>query len=160
MKKIRLMLTMVALCISMVAAADLYEPKFSQTAGWEDFDYFYLSPKMLAMMPDGGMSKELYGLSNGKLKLVEVVRTKWFGKKKELNNIVESLVKEKGMERISFQKKDKVTFIWYVDGDDKGNVKRILVIRKKNWDDNFKAIYMVGNLTTDDIKTMFEAANK
>ena len=115
---------------------------------------------MLAMMPDGGMSKELYGLSNGKLKLVEVVRTKWNGKKKELTNIVENLVKEKGMERISFQKKNNVTFIWYVDGDDKGNVKRILVIRKKSWDDNFKAIYMVGNLTTEDIKTMFEAANK
>ncbi len=158
MNKLKFFLSFILLIatIPVAGASDSPQPKFSKVYHWNDFEYLLLTPEILEMMPDKLSAKELSGISASKLKLVEIVKTPWHGKSKEVRELVKSLVDEPGWQQVSVQKRNNNTTLWYIKKGGGDKIKEILVLKYTNWDSGFDAMYLVGNLTTADLKTLFK----
>lgn len=158
MHRIRLILGLLlfSMVLPTMAATDSPTPKFSAVYNWNNFEYTLLTPEILELMPDKISEKDLGGIPASKLKLVEIVKTQWHGKSKDLKEIVKSVTSEPGWTQVSVQKKENNNTIWYIKKGGGDKIREILILKYSNWDSGFYALYLVGSMTTEDLKKLFK----
>lgn len=165
-------------------ANNITKPMFAKAQKWDGFDYTYMSPYMLNMLNSSENKDTFQGFPISKLKMVEMVKTRFEGDTKKINNLIERLTKRqvvdvipiagneeieiskaidtskpnKTMVPLSIKQGDNKSIELYIDPMDNSanRIQRLLVIKRENFNQALIIIYLVCDLTLNEIQSLVE----
>lgn len=161
---------------------NITKPMFAKAQEWEGFDYTYMSPYMLNMLNSSENKDTFQGFPISKLKMVEMVKTQFKGKKEGINNLIDRLTKRqvediiplagneeieiskaidtskpnKTMVPLSIKQGDNKSIELYIHPMDnsENRIQRLLIIKRENFNQTLTIIYLVCDLTLNEIQSL------
>lgn len=158
------------------------KPMFAKTQEWEGFDYTYMSSYMLNMLNSSENNGTFQGFPISRLKMVEMVKTQFKGKKEGINNLIDRLTKRqivdiiplagneeieiskaidtskpnKTMVPLSIKQGDNKSIELYIDPVDNSDdrIQRLLIIKRENYNNTLTVIYIVCDLSLNEIQNL------
>lgn len=158
------------------------KPMFAKTQEWEGFDYTYMSPYMLNMLNSSENNGTFQGFPISRLKMVEMVKTQFKGKKEGINNLIDRLTKRqvvdiiplagnkeieiskaidtskpnKTMVPLSIKQGDNKSIELYIDPVDnsENRIQRLLIIKRENFNQTLTIIYLICDLSLNEIQSL------
>lgn len=124
---------------------------FADYESKNEFEYRYISPIMMKTLG----SQVLGGsLSTDKIKMFEIVKTQYFGNDKKVQEKINNVIQSKKLELLSTDSKH----VFYAHYDEKQKKFDELLLLKygDKWKQNLSLYYIVGDLSLDDISTLFK----
>lgn len=166
-------------------ANNITKPMFAKAKEWDGFDYTYMSPYMLNMLNSSENKDTFQGFPISKLKMVEMVKTRFEGDTKKINSRIERLTKrqvvdviplsgkeedieiskaidtskpKQTMVPLSIKQGDNKSIELYIDPMDnsENRIQRLLVIKRENFNQALTIIYLVCDLTLNEIQSLIE----